>query len=565
MPTKGLVTRNATRYRRAHGGSRRGFESGLTLVESGDGSGRLPWQHRSARRATGVRNREQCPRGAGTGAGGRGRSTLRKSCAGRKWPRVRWRFSWKWRFYRLAGSNLSEAVEETKEVRRTAKGRAFLAGRSGAPGDAPVRSRRRVERGQHAEALRKENARLRKALAGRRPDCARSEQRAETRRRTSRWSVPGTEGQDAAQGGHPAQQGGRAGWASRLQLNKRVDREQQRRRGIKGPLPKLSRENLRLHRGAEDTVGRSVEDRVRSLSDEVFWLRIALDGAKAGKEKLKARLAKLRAAGATLSKLPSDEAAQLRAASKEIGGARRRRSTCCARRTPVCAGPCGREVRKAALEVLPAKLRAIGTHSKLELTGRGREDVVEVAVRRRRRVCAGLCGGRGARRLRSSRCPGRTPACAKGAKAFRNRIETLDVQLERLRATGAVLSRALYGRKSEQQDKPRSGRKRGQQRGAPGHAAPNGPGSMSAPKSSNRRRMRACAPVRSALCRQRRRGIHPRRDRGQGLQARDPPSALAPDLRCASSPIEVSAPPAPRLFPRTIYGTSFWARFLFEH
>ena len=34
---------------------------------------------------------------------------------------------------------------------------------------------------------------------------------------------------------------------------------------------------------------------------------------------------------------------------------------------------------------------------------------------------------------------------------------------------------------------------------------------------------------------------------------------------CASSPIEVSAPPAPRLFPRTLYGTSFWARFLFEH
>ena len=48
------------------------------------------------------------------------------------------------------------------------------------------------------------------------------------------------------------------------------------------------------------------EARARSLSDEVFWLRHAR-GAKAGKEKLKARLAKLRAAGATLS-----NAAQLR-------------------------------------------------------------------------------------------------------------------------------------------------------------------------------------------------------------------------------------------------------------
>ena len=29
--------------------------------------------------------------------------------------------------------------------------------------------------------------------------------------------------------------------------------------------------------------------------------------------------------------------------------------------------------------------------------------------------------------------------------------------------------------------------------------------------------------------------------------------------------MEVSAPPVPRLFRRTLYGTSFWARFLFEH
>ena len=34
---------------------------------------------------------------------------------------------------------------------------------------------------------------------------------------------------------------------------------------------------------------------------------------------------------------------------------------------------------------------------------------------------------------------------------------------------------------------------------------------------------------------------------------------------CASSPLEVVAPPVPRLFPGTLFGTSFWARFLFEH
>ncbi len=34
---------------------------------------------------------------------------------------------------------------------------------------------------------------------------------------------------------------------------------------------------------------------------------------------------------------------------------------------------------------------------------------------------------------------------------------------------------------------------------------------------------------------------------------------------CASSPLEAIAPPVPRLFSGTLFGTSFWARFLFEH
>ena len=47
---------------------------------------------------------------------------------------------------------------------------------------------------------------------------------------------------------------------------------------------------------------RDQSDRVRSLSEEVFWLRIALDGAKAGKEAMKAKLAKLLAEKKTLSR-----------------------------------------------------------------------------------------------------------------------------------------------------------------------------------------------------------------------------------------------------------------------
>ena len=79
------------------------------------------------------------------------------------------------------------------------------------------------------------------------------------------------------------------------------------------------------------------------------------------------------------------------------------------------------------------------------------------------------------------------------AKGSRNRTEALETEFAKLRSTGAVLSRRLYGRKSEQQKKPRSERKRGQQHGAPGHGCTQRPGSRSAPKYSPRRRRRASA------------------------------------------------------------------------
>ena len=45
------------------------------------------------------------------------------------------------------------------------------------------------------------------------------------------------------------------------------------------------------------------------MCDEAYRVRLALDVSETGKKKLTARIAKLRAAGATLSKLPFDEAA----------------------------------------------------------------------------------------------------------------------------------------------------------------------------------------------------------------------------------------------------------------
>ena len=129
-----------------------------------------------------------------------------------------------------------------------------------------------------------------------------------------------------------------------------------------------------------------------------------------------------------------------------------------------------------------------------------------------------------------------------------------------------MLSRALYGRKSEQQEKARSGRPRGQQHGAPGHGRTRRPGLKERSEEHN-------PPPDACVC-------------GRCGQPYAPNGAEESTLveievkahkrvirrprwrrtcECASSPMEVSAPAVPRLFPRTLYGTSFWARFLFEH
>ena len=60
--------------------------------------------------------------------------------------------------------------------------------------------------------------------------------------------------------------------------------------------------------------------------------------------------------------------------------------------------------------------------------------------------------------------------------ALASRVETLQAQLDKLRSTRSVLSKALYGSKSERQKKPGTGRKRGQQRGTAGHGRTQRPG-----------------------------------------------------------------------------------------
>ena len=260
---------------------------------------------------------------------------------------------------------------------------------------------------------------------------------------------------------------------------------------------------------------------------------------------------KLRAVGATLSKLPFDEAAHLR---NVLRRSRRQKTTINRLRKEnarlhktVRAARTGRQASQARL----AKLRTVRKTLSVSLTSMDTE--LRRVLRRSRRQKATIKSlSRENARLR------------KAVKGSRRRIEMLEAQLDKLRATGTVLSKRLYGRKSEQQDKPRSERKRGQQRGAPGHGRTRRPGIEERTEEHPPEDACVCARCgqpyapngveESTLIeieiKAHKRVIHRPR--------------LRRNCECASSPMEVSAPPVPRLFRNTVYGISVWACFLFE-
>ena len=435
------------------------------------------------------------------------------------------------------------------------KGRAFLAGRSGAPGESPLGSRIESSKSTTIEALRQEVARLRKALAapearegaiGLRPVQTR-------RRRTTVERPPGQK--DTIRSlrtelGELRKEVVRRG-KQIVQLNKRLDQEKERSESLRETGRTLSHESLRLHR--EVRILRDCEARARSLSDEVYRLRLALEVSNAGNDKLKAWLVKLRALGATLSKLPCDEAAQLRAVLRR---SRRHKTTINVLRRDNARLRKAAQASKTRTEASQAQLAAVHAIRKsLSKSLSGADAELRKALRRSRRQKATIKSlSHENARLR------------KGAKTLRNRVETLEAQLARLRATGAVLSKALYGRKSEQQEKPRSERKRGQQCGAPGH------GRTQRPELEERTEERNPPPD-ACVCARCGQPYAPNGAEESSLIEIEVQAhkrvIRRPRWRrtcnCASSPMEVSAPPVPRLFARTPYGTSFWARFLFEH
>ena len=163
---------------------------------------------------------------------------------------------------------------------------------------------------------------------------------------------------------------------------------------------------------------------------------------------------------------------------------------------------------------------------------------------------------------RQRKANGRLGKKIKSLRAHRARLQA---RIAQLRSTRAVLSKAVFGGRSEKQETPRSDRGRGQQRGAPGHSRTQRPTLEEKEERHNPpQTARVCSccgkpyfangelsssvieiEVRAYI----RRIVRPRWRRG---------------CDCASSPLEVAVPPVPRLFPRTPYGTSVWARILYE-
>ncbi len=150
--------------------------------------------------------------------------------------------------------------------------------------------------------------------------------------------------------------------------------------------------------------------------------------------------------------------------------------------------------------------------------------------------------------------------------ALASRVETLEAQVEKLRSTRRVLSKALFGSRSEKRKKAGTGRKRGQQPGAPGHGRTRRPGLGEKKERHNPPKdARTCSCCGKPYVANGERSTSLIEIEVKAHIRRIERPRWRRGCECASSPLEVTAPPVPRLFPGTLYGTSFWARFLFEH
>ncbi|MCY4589503.1 MAG: transposase [Alphaproteobacteria bacterium] len=154
----------------------------------------------------------------------------------------------------------------------------------------------------------------------------------------------------------------------------------------------------------------------------------------------------------------------------------------------------------------------------------------------------------------------------KKIEALRARTAGLEARIAQLQSTRSTLSQALFGSKSEKQKKEGAGRKRGQQRGAPGHGRTPRPG-------LGEKKERRNPPKAARTCSCCGKPYVANGERSTSLIEIEVEAHIRRILGtrwrrgcdCASSPLEVTAPPPARLFDNTSYGIGVWTRFLFEH
>ena len=149
--------------------------------------------------------------------------------------------------------------------------------------------------------------------------------------------------------------------------------------------------------------------------------------------------------------------------------------------------------------------------------------------------------------------------------ALVSRVEKLELDLDKLRSTRSVLSKTLYGSRSERQKKPGTGRERGQQRGAAGHGRTQRPG-------LKKKKEPRDPPEDARVCPRCGKPYAANGERCTTLFEIDVEAYENTIVRsrwrrscdCACAPREVTAPPVTRLFETTPYGISVWTCMLYE-
>ena len=139
----------------------------------------------------------------------------------------------------------------------------------------------------------------------------------------------------------------------------------------------------------------------------------------------------------------------------------------------------------------------------------------------------------------------------------------LEQEVETLRSTRSVLSGALFGSRSEQQNKPGSARARGQPKGKPGHGRSARPGLGTKDE-------RHDPPAQTRLCSCCGKPYVANGERVSELIESTVKAHVRRIVRgrwraacgCDGSPAEVLAPAPPRLFTGTAFGISVWVRYL---